>query len=1062
MFARRFLSLVAISAALLFFTVNLAAQTSSLSGTIMDPAGAVVPNVKVTATNLGRNVTFETSTDPRGHYVLPDLPIGPYAVQAEAAGFKVFRQTGVELTLDEPALVNITLTVGEKTESVEVNAQASRVDTDTATLAQLVDTQRVGDLPLNGRNVYQLATLVPGTGTTGFHVNGGRSDGRETTANVSLDGALNVEQELSTVLPSPSPDAVQEFTIQTSVPSAQYAYASGVINVATKSGTNQLHGTAYNFFRNNAMDARNFFGTAVTLRHRNQYGVSAGGPVFLPKIYDGRNHVFWFFNWEQQKEPLGTLATIVVPTPAQLGGTFSTTIKDPTTGAPFPNNQIPTARLDPIALNVMNEFVPSGAGIGGTYRYQYRNDQNPLQVLAREDVVVGRNQFSWRDYWNRITTPTAFGSVPYFDNGSAYTSSGVHTFTFTRTLNSTTVNVLKFSWNNYHTITDEGHNTFSQSDLGKMGWSPAYYDPTGYFPAMTVSNYFAVASNRAITAFGSNTFTGDDDISMRRGKNSLDVGMHVMKTYQRDNFAALRTMGSYTYNGAFSGNALADFMLGLPSDFTQQNTQQGRVQALTFAWYAQDTYKASSRLSLNIGIRYELPLPPWEANYQVIHYTPGSTAKSTVFVKAPPGMLFYGDPGQSKSGTSTQKDLFGPRVGFSYGLTSDQKTVVRAGYGIFYNPTWTNVEGQYDNKQPWVDTIDVPAPPSTTNPWATYPGGTPFPGVSGNHNFLFQNASSFSYAPGFKSPNMQQWNVNFQRELAKDYMLTVAYVGSKGTHLLIRTDANAALYVAGNSTLANLNSRRPYYSPLTSVDWVETSGNSAYESGQISLDKRLSKHFSVLTSYTFSKSIDCWSDSLGGFATYPTDPNDFALERAPSLWNATHVFNTSFVWELPSLKNSFTVLRHVFGNWELNGIWSVYSGPPLAMTESVDYAVYGLNDRPNRLCNPIISGSRSKAAMIAEYFNTSCYSANGPGQFGTAPRTESQIDAPGTNNLDMGLFKHMRFRERYRLDFRAELFNMPNHPTLGAPNTTFNSPLFGQITTAGNGRIIQLALKLLF
>jgi hypothetical protein len=468
-------------------------------------------------------------------------------------------------------------------------------------------------------------------------------------------------------------------------------------------------------------------------------------------------------------------------------------------------------------------------------------------------------------------------------------------------------------------------------------------------------------------------------------------------------------------------------------------------------------------LTLNLGLRYELPFAPVDEDKKVTVFTPGSTARSTVFKNAPPGLLFYGDPGVSLSGRQTPTKQFGPRVGLSYALTGDQKTVLRAGYAFLYNPTWTNVEGQYINRQPWVSDYPISVPFSTADPWKnqpSFPNGNPFPVAPRDLNFNFINSNIFSYAPGYTEPNSQHWNLNLQRELAHDYLLTVAYVGTKGTHLLIREDRNAAIYIPGASTLANVNNRRPFFPPLTIVETIESSGNSTYNSAQVSLDKRFSKGFSVLSSYTFSKSLDT---QIGGYANFPQNPNNYAAERGPSAYDRTHALVNSFVWTLPRLQAWNPVSRQVLGGWQLSAIVSAYSGDPLALTTSQDRALRGQPNRPDRLRSAVLDSSRPRAAYITRYFDTSAYAPNGPGQFGSAPRSESQLRGPGLVNTNVALSKQFNFTERQALQFRTEFFNIVNRPNFRDPGVNIDSSnTFGRITSAGDGRIIQFALKFLF
>ncbi len=371
-------------------------QEARLSGTVADPSGASIPSVAVTATQGERQVVFQAQTDAEGRYLFPKLPIGSYQIRAEHQGFKTAVRDGITLTTSADISLNLVLEVGSLTEQVTVSADASRVSTESATIQQLVDTKRIVELPLNGRDVYQLARLVPGVGQSGVNIGGGRSGSQNSgMANVRVDGSLNVDNVFQQLLPSPSPDAVQEFTIQTSVPSAKYGYASGVIEISTKSGTNALHGSFYEFLRNDKLDARNFFLPTKTKRKRNQFGFAGGGPVYVPRVYDGRNRTFWFVNFEYQKEPLGAATTIFTPTEAQLGGDFSSfsrVIRDPVNNQPFPDNRIPPSRLDPLAVNFIKQYVPLAQDSLGTYTYQRPNDNNPKQMLIRGDQSLRRRQ----------------------------------------------------------------------------------------------------------------------------------------------------------------------------------------------------------------------------------------------------------------------------------------------------------------------------------------------------------------------------------------------------------------------------------------------------------------------------------------------------------------------------------------------------------------------------------------------------------------------------------------------------------------------------------------------
>lgn len=570
---------------------SLRAQEARLAGSVTDPSGAVLVGVSITATQTERNLAFTAQSDGEGHYLFPRLPIGPYNVAATHPGFKSFAQSGISLTTSSDSLLNIVLQLGDISEKVTVAAEASRVSAESATIQQLVDSKRILDLPLNGRDVYQLAKLVPGVGQSGVNIGGGRSGSQNSgMANVRVDGALNVDNVFQQILPSPSPDAVQEFTIQTSVPSAKYGYASGVIEISTRTGTNSLHGSLYEFLRNDKLDARNFFLPTKTKRKRNQYGFAGGGPVYIPKLYNGRDHTFWFVNFEQQKEPLGAPTTLFVATREQLQGDFSgfRAIRDPLTNQNFPNNQIPLSRLDPLAMNFMKQYVPVAQDALGTYRYQRPNDNNPSQILLRGDqsLANGKQQLSARMFLTRRTGPTGHGNLPAFQIGTVKLETDLYGLTHTTILSPGKINTARFSLNGYYTVSDY-RPQIQLADLKKLGFADNYYTYTPDFPVLNVSGFFQASIEQIKISRDYNTFAFSDDFSWIHGRQNIQFGFDGIRSVQTDDNLS-RTNGSYSFSGSFSGSALTDFMLGRPATFRQGSPAPDDTRGLHLAWYAQD------------------------------------------------------------------------------------------------------------------------------------------------------------------------------------------------------------------------------------------------------------------------------------------------------------------------------------------------------------------------------------------------------------------------------------------------------------------------------------------
>lgn len=1056
------------------FLTGLCAQEARLTGTVTDSSGAVLSEVAITATQTRQNITATTKTNTEGRFQFPRLAIGPYEIKAEFAGFKTSNQSGIELTTNADSLLNIIMQVGALTESVSVSAQASRVSTESATLQQLIDDRRIVDLPLNGRNVYSLTTLVPGTGQSGTNIGGGRSGAQNSgMANVRLDGALNVDNVFQQILPSPSPDAVQEFSTQISTPSAKYAYASGVIEVTTKSGTNDLHGTAYEFLRNMDLDARNFFLPGKTNRKRNQYGFTLGGPLLLPKIYDGRNRTFWFVNFEQQKEALGAATTIFVPTAAQLHGDFSSiaaSIRDPSTGQPFPGKQIPASLLDPLALNFAKAYLPAATDSRGSNVYQKANGNSPTQLLARGDQLFGggKHQINFRAFLTSAANPVGSGNIPVQQNGVQTTKTYLYGLTYVALVAPNMINTARVSLNHWFQFADYSPKITLQG-LKDLGFSNNYYIYTPGFPTFAVSGYFNSSIDQIYIQRDYHTLSWSDDLSWVTGKHTFTFGTDAIRTFQYDNNLS-RTDGSFGFDGSQSGNALADFMLGKPFQFYQENPAPDHLRALNLAWYAQDDFRVSKRLTVNLGLRYELPLPIVALNDATMAYRAG--AQSKVYPTAPPGLLFYGDPGVTRSGTDTPHKSFAPRVGLAYGLTADQKTVLRAAYGIYYNPSWSNEAGQFAIYQPFTRRINLLTPPGIANPWANYPGGNPFPsteslgqtGAKPGKQVVFDpNITSLAYGPNFVPLRLQQWNISLQREIARNWLVTVGYAGNHGTHIPYLRDMNVPNYIPGQSTVGNTDTRRPLAPYFSRFSLIESVINSSYHPLLVSVDKRFSSNFSLQVAYTFSKAL-AGQDSVLTNTGGETNPYNRRLDSGPTNFDVSNALVVSWGWNVPSGSWNKGAKGFLFGNWQVNGYWTMYSGIPVQISGSVDRALRGRPNRPDRIGDPQLSTSRARAQLITSYFNTAAYAINQPGTFGSAPRSESQLRAPGSVTVNLGAFKSFRgMREHDKVQVRSEFFNLFNRPNFGSPGSNIDAPSsFGRLTSAADGRVIQFAMKYVF
>jgi hypothetical protein len=658
----------------------------------------------------------------------------------------------------------------------------------------------------------------------------------------------------------------------------------------------------------------------------------------------------------------------------------------------------------------------------------------------------------------RRSGPGQSGNLPAFQEGKAVQDTDLLGVTHTATLSPAMINTARFSFNGFYTNPDYAPK-ISLDDLKKLGFANNYYTYTPNFPMLNVSGAFQASIEQIRITRDYGTYTWSNDFSWIRGRHNLQFGTDGIRTVQKTNNFS-RTNGSFTFNGSFSNLGISDFLLGRPSLFRQGSPAPDDVRGLHLAWYAQDDIKVNRRLTINAGLRYELALPSVAVNDAAILYRPG--AKSQVYLRAPEGLLFHGDPGVPRGGRTADKKLFAPRIGFAYALTGDQKTLLRAGYGIYYNPAWTNIEGQFAIYQPFTRILDLVAPPGTSNPWANFPGGNPHPYKPNKDSIFDPEINSLSYGPEYRETMMQQWNLNIQRELRKDWLFTVGYAGTRGTHIPYLRDMNAAVYIPGRSTVANTNSRRPLYPSFARFSIIESVVNSNYNSLQASLDKRFGSGVTLLVSYTFSKSLTDLNTVLtnnGGVQ----DPDNRRAEWGPADFDRTHALVTSWVWQIPSFSNS-AAGKAILGGWEVNGIWSLYSGAPLQFAASQDRALRGQPNRPDRIKDPRLPLDRPRAQLIAEYFDRTAFVPNRTGEFGSAPRAEGQLQGPGTINLTIGAQKRFRgFAESHELQFRSEIFNATNRPNFGGPGTNPDSlSNYGRITSASDGRIIQLGLKYAF
>jgi hypothetical protein len=1066
-------------------TCGLFAQaTATIHGTIYDASGAVVPVASINATNVNTSLSRKVLADDSGQYILPLLPVGDYQIRVERDGFTSFVQTGIRLQVNTDVEVNAKLEPRTTREQVTVVGDASLVQTTTSTLVQVIDEKRITELPLNGRNVLQLMGLNAGIadrGSTGgtiqvntlggsqyqnpVSINGSRGNG----TNFMLDGADHNDLYTNISEAYPNPDAVQEFSIQSSTFDAQFGRGvGGVVNVITRSGTNEVHGTAFEFLRNYKLNAANFFSGRDALK-RNQFGFTLGGPVYLPKIYNGRNHTFLFGSYQGTRNRTSTPGALrTTPSEAMKRGDLSAflgadgggRIRDPDApGQYFPNNQIPVSRFDPVSAKLL-AFIPSSTTPDYQYRFgtpTTRNDDN--QMLLRADHRLNsRHRRSSRYFlmavdrpW--VTIPDNLLYVTAGQQGHIHSITATHTYTSARFLNE-----LGFT---FHGSTP---NSTPPVDLPTYESLGARIKTVPGFPTMvlSMSNWSGIDLGLGYYN-GQRTYQATNSSSYVTGRQNLRFGVEY-KNLLLDKSSFFLSGGNASFTGQLlsdpgrtnAGHSFAEFLLGRQTSWRQQSAWSEFLYTNLFALYIQDDIRVTSKITLNLGLRWDPKFDSYETGKKRTTFEPGR--QSTVFPNAPRGLLFQGDPGYEDYIVRRDWNNLAPRIGMAYQVFPG--TVIRTAYGIFYDQFMGIFNNRSAQAEPFIRQNILQTPPSLSNPYGAAQPLEPAAFVPPS-DYVFSPYSTWALPTrNMVAGYMQNWNFIVERQLAGDLLLRAGYVGSKGTHLLNASEVNPALYGTG-ATAGNVNQRR-IYQPIGGLQLGRSDAWSKYHSLQLTATKRYSRGITVTAHYTWSKSIDITSyASVEGNAAGP-DPFNFNSNRGLSDFDIPHRFVVSGVWELPQFRNSNAAVRALIGGWQQNFIFTAAKGIPFTVLSGVDNALMGIggNFADHTGQDWRLPDDRSRGEQVAAWFNRTAFRTNAVGTIGAGGR--NQLRGPGSWNLDYSLFKNFAFTERARLQIRGELFNAFNHTRIGNPVSTVTSPQFGTITSALEPRIVQLAAKIIF
>ena len=1074
-------------------------STATILGLLTDATGAVVPGVAVTLTNTETGLVRSVNTGGDGLYTITDLPIGTYTITASKEGFRKAQVVGVVLHVDENRRVDVSLTLGAVTQQVSVTAQTSLLKTDTPTVSQVVVGNTITEMPLNGRNFQELALLTPGvvvgsdfyggtgyfTGLILFSVNGTHPDKTE----YSFDGGDVSEQEIGGPTFTPPIDSITEFSVMSGQFSAEFGHGGGVINLATKSGTNAFHGTLWEFLRNDKAAARNFFAVNKPPLKRNQYGPAIGGPL-------RRDRTFFFASFEGTNLRTGVPFVSTVPTAKMRTGDFSellpgTVIYNPATTRPDPNNpaqfirdpflgnMIPSGSIASVAqyFNAMaiypvpnqpglvNNYLTNGASSIDTYIGSMRIDHR----LTEKDTLFGRySQFSGVTTDPGPLYPSPLGETETLNRAINVVLDWVHTFSPTVLLEAR-VNVNR----NYPIATSpiSGIKDYTQAS-GIQGFQGISNTSPGY-PNFTYSGYAEFNGLTYNPNERTNTgFNYGANLTLIRNKHSFKFGTEIRR-WNYTFWLAGDPRGGFAFDGRYTnnpetsagGNSYADFLLGLPySGDRYRATDRFYYTLPDYHFYAQDDFKILPRLTLSYGLRYDLILPTRSRRLNMSNFDPSlvtpSGLKGAIVVPSMnaitnsdqavtpivyplyQSLIDFADkiPGYPFWLVNPNLHNLAPRLGFSWRPFEKNPLVVRGGYGIFYENPNGNIQSVY-----------------ATTPFLAREEGTvnssPIPTRTLQEFFGAASYASIPTLTGLPrtqpTPYDQQFSFGLEYQLTPTLMIDSAYVGDLGRHFEALNGYNVPQPGPGD-----IQSRRPFPQFSSITMYGDNWGTSNYHAWQTKVEKRLSHGLTFLSSYTLSKQLGTSFNAYSGVQ----DPYHKQLDYGLSNVDATHNFTTSVNYQLPGPNSANRLAKGVLGGWELGAIVSAHSGLPFTVGASGDPANTGQGSRPDRLAsgklaNPTIQG----------WFDPTAFAPVPAGEYRYGDSGVNILRGPHFVNLDFSVYKNFETTERLRWQFRAEFFNLMNHPNFGQPFSTIGYPgLTGAITSASSPRIIQFGLKMYF
>ena len=1096
--------------------------SASLSGQITDASGAAVAGVTITAKNTGTNLAQTTTSNAEGVYAITPLPPGNYTLTVEVKGFERYVQQGIVLGANISATQNVALKTGSIQETVTVTEEAELINTTTGELGTTVNQDAISQLPLNGRDPSSLVLLAPGTTSvtqtgggglggqpgvqsgfsfpteTGASANGGRQG----STYYLLDGVPNMDNYTGLTAPFPNSDSTQEFRVITNNFNALYGFAPGaVVSIETKSGTNRFHGGAFEFLRNKALNASDYFGHTVDPLRRNQFGGYVGGPILKDKL-------FLFLNYQGTRLNSAAASNHTqTPTAAMLNGDFSALVDSkgnqivlcasgPTQFCPFTTvggkkNQVNPALFNQASVTITTTGLPLGQGPNGDVFYPGGSTIQSLdEGTARLDFNISSSQrLSVRSFTDNLIEPS--GDVPgnilsvlnlnpwsqtFAERMEFYSEALNHTWE----INPTSVNTVSVFWTQM-----QAHNSAAVKDSSGQNVCWSRYINVNELPGQCYMEGFSVSGGSGFNGGwtepsqeGRTTYGLYDNFSKTVGRHALSFGANLQHQYAQE-ATQYPTTPILGFNGQYTGNGLADFLLGYLQSYTQGAGEIASVSGWQFGLYGQDQYRLRPNLSVTAGLRWEPNIAPAVAGGRGAAFVPGQ--QSTLFPNAPLGLVFPGDKGINKGLMPNSYGYWEPRLGVAWQPHSLPRTSFRAGFGLFTAPLQYSMYNHTADISPFSPTFGLNGTATTpldlSNPWSQNAGTgdvSPFPPFA-----PFKPSSNAPFAPPFTIPAVfaqnfrlgitQSWNASVEHEIGQNMVIRLAYVGSESFHQVDILDQNPG--ICGGLGIVNnkeqcLSGARSTYPNFFQILTNFSNGTASYNALQVGVERRLTKGLQFQSNFTWSKTLDTASSGNISFGTNELpNPFDLGYNRGISALNVPFIWVSNAIYRTPSLGEKSQLIRQSLGGWEVSGIVTLQSGFPFGIgggDGNNNSGAAQFEDRADVLSQNFDVRGGDKSHWLNQYFNTSAFTNNAPGTFGNSGK--NMFQGPPIKTMDVAFAKNWTIIEGYHLQFRWEMFNALNHPSFSNPDNTVGDGNFGKITSTGfiAPRLMQAALKFTF